>query len=671
MVIVNLRALICAFFVFTTVFSAVALASNHSVSNSKRHPLLELSLEELFELEVTTVSRKPEPLADVASAVFIISSEDIRRSTATAIPELLRMAPGVDVRRIDASHWAVSVRGFNGDFVSNLLVLLDGVSVYRPTFSGVNWDELDLNLAEIERIEVVRGPGAATWGVNAVNGVINIITRSAAQTQGNRVSVQYGDNLRPAVGLSHSGKVGTQLNYRLSGFFRANGNSDGVTDRGNLAADDSWYSRRLEFRTDLSLANQDELTLIGRGWNSQRRQISDVFSPVSPIRSHPVGGAEIYGGTAVLALQQQRDWGNRHWQVYYDQRSRHELRYRSQDKTFEFELTELNSLSDRRERVWGVGYRHLSSELEGGFTLWADPETFREDLFTSFFQESWTTLNDRFRLTLGGKFEQSSRVGFNAQPSFKATYRVAPGFSVWGSISRAKRTPSRLETHGQLLTSDLAEAPVPLFLAVQGNSDVDAETLVAYEVGGRRRFGDSLSLDMTLFVHDYDDLIGVTLNATPQAQLLPAPHALLLVPFENLEAARLYGLEVSGNWNVNKKWKIKTSYSWTKLDGISPLQDVISHSPPEQIFNFASYLKIGSRWELDSNIRYTDNDTSLDVESCWSLDVRLGWQVYSELQLSLVGKDLFNSDHFEYNDSTATEVSSLGQTVFLRLDWQF
>ena len=665
---VNLRALICAFFVFVGLFSSVALAVDDLSSG---HPLLSLSLEELFELEVTTASRKPEQLADVASAVTIISSEDIRRSTATAVPELLRMAPGVDVRRVDASHWAVSVRGFNGDFVSNLLVLLDGVSVYRPTFSGVNWDELDLDLAEIERIEVVRGPGAATWGVNAVNGVINIITRSSAMSQGNRVSVRYGDNLRPVLALSHGGKVSERLSYKLSGFFRDNGNSDGVTDQGDSAADDSWISRRLEFRADLALQDRDQLTLIGRGWNSQRRQISDLFSPVAPIRSHPVGGAEIYGGTVMLALQQQRGWGSRRWQLHYDERSRHELRFDSHDKAFEFELTQLNCLSDRRERVWGVGYRHLSSELDGSFTLWADPDQFREDLFTGFFQESWAVADNRLRLTLGSKFEQSSRVDFNAQPSAKVSYRIDPFTSVWGSVSRAKRTPSRLETHGLFLTADLAEAPVPLFVALQGNSEVDAETLVAYEIGGRHRFGDDFSIDMSLFLHDYDELIGITLNNTPQLQALPAPHALLLVPFSNLEEAQLYGLEFSSNLKINKKWHVKASYSWSKLDGIGPPQDLISHSPPEQIFNLNSYLSIGQHWELDGNIRYTDKDASLGVDSWWSLDLRLGWQPSAGFELSLVGKDLLESDHFEYNDSTATEVSSVGRTAFVRLDWQF
>ncbi|MBV1889517.1 MAG: TonB-dependent receptor, partial [Gammaproteobacteria bacterium] len=513
--------------------------------------------------------------------------------------------------------------------------------------------------------------GAATWGVNAVNGVINIITRSSAMSQGNRVSVQYGDNLRPVLGLSHGGKVGERLSYKLNGFFRANGNSDGITDKGDHAADDSWYSRRLGFRADLTLRKEDQLTLIGRGWNSQRRQISDVFSPVAPVRRRPVGGAEINGGTVLLALDQQRDWGSRRWQLHYDQRRRHELRFNSCDKTIEVELTQLNRLSDRRERVWGVGYRHLSSDLDGSFTLSASPNMFREDLFTGFFQESWVVGGDRLRLTLGSKFEQSSRVGFNAQPSVKVNYRIDPSTSVWGSVSRAKRTPSRLETHGLLLTADLAENPLPVFLAAQGNSEVDAETLVAYEIGGRHRFGDDFSIDMSLFLHDYDELIGVTLNNNPQLQALPAPHALLLIPFSNLAEAQLYGLEISSNLKINKEWHVKASYSWSKLDGVGAPQDLISHSPPEQIFNLNSYLALGERWELDGNLRYTDKDASLGVDSWWSLDLRLGWQLSGGLELSLVGKDLLESDHFEYNDSTATEVSSVGRTAFVRLDWQF
>ena len=645
----------------------IAVANHQKLHH--HHPLLDLSLEELFELEVTTASRKPEPLVDVASAVYIISSEQIRRSSAAAVPELLRMAPGVDVRRIDASHWAVSVRGFNGDFVSNLLVLLDGVSVYRPTFSGVNWDELDIDLANIERIEVVRGPGAATWGVNAVNGVINIITRSAATSQGTRVSVLAGDNLRPAIGITHGGRLNDRVHYKVSSFFRGNDRSDGENDHQNFPVDDGWYSRRLEVRGDARVNGQDHLTLLARGWNSQRRQISDVFSPRAPVRSLEVDGAEMRGGTVTLGLQQQISGGSRHWQANYYQRSRDERRFTTRDKTVELEITQLQQLSQQRERVWGVGYRHLDSDMQGSFSLWADPEKFSENLFTAFFQESWGLSIDGLALTLGSKFEHSDWHGFNAQPSLKVSYRIDPRSSIWGSVSRAKRTPSRLESHGQLLAADLADSPLPVFLAFQGQEKVDAETLIAYEIGARHLFGSRASVDATLFLHDYNDLIGIRPNTDIELQAVPLPHGLVVVPFENPYGAQLYGFEVSSSLNVTADWQIKVNYSWSKLDGITAPQNLITHDPPEQIFNLNSYYSLNDDWEFDANLRYTDRDTALVVDGWWSLDLRLGWQLSADLKVSLVAKDLLMPDHFEYNDSIATEVTSVGHSAFLRLDW--
>ncbi|MEL0082460.1 MAG: TonB-dependent receptor plug domain-containing protein, partial [Gammaproteobacteria bacterium] len=343
---------------------ALLLAGSLPAAGAESHRLLQLSLEELFQVKVTSVDKTAQSFEDIPAAVFVISAEEIRRSSATSLPELLRLAPGVDARQIDASHWAVSIRGFNSEFSDKLLVLVDGVSVFSSLFSGVHWDELDMDLAEIERIEVIRGPGATTWGVNAVNGVINIITRRADAGDSNRLSVAYGDNLRPLASLSHSGRLGNTLDYRVNAYFRRNGNSDGLTDRGDLAADDDWLNRRIELHGDLNLPGDDQLSLIVRGWNSQRRQISEQFSPVAPIRSHPHGGAETKGGTALLRLQQQGDNRSQQWQVYVDARDRDGPRINSSDKTIDLEFTQNLSLSGGSERVWGVGYRRLRNHTE-------------------------------------------------------------------------------------------------------------------------------------------------------------------------------------------------------------------------------------------------------------------------------------------------------------------
>ena len=639
--------------------------------SAKPHPLLELSLEQLFELEVTSVNKTPQMLAGVDAAVFVISAEDIRRSTATSVPELLRLAPGVDARQIDASHWAVSIRGFNSEFADKLLVLVDGVSVFSSTFSGVNWDELDMDLAEIDRIEVIRGPGAATWGVNAVNGVINIITQPADNTPGHRVSVAWGDNLRPTAGLAHTGKVGSAMNYRVSGFFRRNGNSDGITDHGTHAADDDWLSRRLEFRGDLELPGDDQLSLIVRGWNGQRRQISDIVSPLPPFNSHPHQGAESRGGTALVRLQQQTQHGSRQWQLYYDDRSRDEERFDSSDKTIDFEFTQNLTLSGGNERVWGVGYRRLRNESDGTFSLTITPDKSTEELITGFAQQSWQFFDQRLRLTLGSKFEHSSRVGVNIQPSARLRYQIDPQSMVWASVSQAVSTPALTDTNGTFMFAAGLVGRFPGFVALQGDRRVDPEVMIANELGWRRRVGELLTLDATAFVQDYDDLLGAVALGAPTLNLVPGPHVVIPFSFDNVEHARLYGLEVAGNWNVTSNWRLKGSYSFSRLSGVSPISRVISPPPPQQTVNLSSHLEIGVNWEFDANLRYNDIQPVLDVDSWWDLGLRLGWRPTRNLTLSLIAKELLDREHFEYNDAVSTESSSIGRSALLRADWRY
>ncbi|MDF1819795.1 MAG: TonB-dependent receptor [Immundisolibacteraceae bacterium] len=635
------------------------------------HPLLDLSLEQLFELEVTSVNKTPQALAGVDAAVFVISANDIRRSTATSVPELLRLAPGVDARQIDASHWAVSIRGFNSEFSDKLLVLVDGVSVFSSTFSGVNWDELDMDLAEIDRIEVIRGPGAATWGANAVNGVINILTRPAEDTLGHRVAVAWGDNLQPSASLSHSGKVGDAMNYRVSGFFRRLGNSDGITDRGGHAADDDWLSRRFEFRGNLDLAGDDQLSLIIRSWNSQRRQISDLVSPLVPFNSYPHGGAESRGGTALVRLKQQTQYGSRQWQLYYDDRSRNEERLDTADTTLDFEFTENVVLAGGRERVWGLGYRRLRNRVDGSFSITLDPDHSTEELFTGFFQQSWPIFTPQLRLTLGSKFEHSSRVDGNVQPSVRLRYQIDPENVLWASVSRAVSTPALTDTDGTLRFAGGLIGSLPGFVALVGDSRVDPEVMIAYELGWRRRFGQRLTLDTTAFVQDYDDLLGVTSSGAPRLVQVPAPHVLIPFSFDNLEHARLYGLEVSGNWDVTPCWRLQGSYSFSRLDGVSAVSRVISPPPPEQIFNLSSHTDMGANWEFDANLRYNDVQPVLDVDSWWSLGFRLGWRATRNLTVSLVARELLDREHFEYNDAITTETSSIGRSALLQADWRY
>ncbi len=652
-----------------TLLLVISVSLVMPVAAGAPHPLLQLSLEELFAVEITSVSRKPQSYADVASAIYVITAEDIHRSSADSLPELLMLAPGVDVRRIDASHWAVSVRGFNGEFANKLLVLLDGVAVYTPTFSGVNWDEQDIDLAEIERIEVIRGPGAATWGVNAVNGVINIVTRGG-EDQSRRVSLSYGDNLRPKVSLASGGELG-KIRYRASGQFRSNGNSDGERDNGNTAAFDKWISRRGELHASMPIAGGDAVELLVRGWNVQQQLISDILFPVPPVSRRPEGGAESRGATVLLELDQQRSWGERNWQIYYDDRSRDEERYDTSTQTVDLQFTELRQGSGSRELVWGLGYRHQHNRSRSSYSVSVLPEVINEDLFTAFFQQSWRFLEQRLELTLGSKFEQSSRADFNVQPSLKASYRLGPDHTVWASISRAVRTPSLIETHGRLITGLFAETPLPLFGSFNGNSDVGEEKLDAYELGWRRRFGSRLAVDGTLFLHDFDQLIGVNVPTAPVLTLNPVPHGLFHFNFDNIDDSKTYGLELAVSWQASQRWRLRAHYSWMEMDGIDALQAIIQQQPPEQLMMLNSNLDIADNWELDASLRFNDNYPVLDIGNSWVFDLRLAWHPTPGLEVILVAKDLLDREHFQFNDAVSTESSSVGRTFFCKVDWYF
>ncbi len=406
------------------------------------HQLKQLSLEQLMNIEVTSVAKKEQKVGETAAAIFVITQEEIRRSGVTSIPEALRLAPGVTVSRIDGNSWAIGVRGFGSGLSRSVLVLIDGRSVYTPLFAGVYWDVQDTLLEDIDRIEVIRGPGGTIWGANAVNGVINIITKSATETQGLLATAGGGSEEKGFGSLRYGGKIGEDFSYRVHGKgFRRDGQFTP-----HLSDVDDWQMGQGGFRTDWSLSERDKLTFQGdiyKGYSGLRTQVSSFSAPFSTIveRDTDLSGMNLLGRwnrtlseTSNLALQ-----------IYYDRTFRREPTFQEERNTVDFDFQHRFKIAGRQELIWGLGYRFTKGDTESVPTLVISPRNRADNLFSAFLQDEIVLVEDLLRLTVGSKFEHNDYTGFEFQPSGRLLWTPAARHVLWASFSRAVRTPSRVD----------------------------------------------------------------------------------------------------------------------------------------------------------------------------------------------------------------------------------
>ncbi len=511
----------------------VAVGGIATAQGTADDDLTQLSIEELMNVEIFSAAKKTQKLFDTPAAAFVITREDIRRSGATSVPEVLRIVPGVEVAQISASEWAISIRGFNDRFASKLLVLIDGRSVYTPLFSGVYWGPQDTVLLEdVESIEVVRGPGGTLWGANAVNGVINIRTRQARDTQGALATV-LGGNQESNAALRYGDRLGENGYYRVyaKGFRR-----DALRDAEGDRAHDAWDQVQGGFRADWTLSGRDELTLQGDFYDGQPDQtltISSLTPPSAPIVEDSV---DLRGGNLLFRWKRQLG-ADSEWilQTYYDANERREVDLDQRIDTFDIEFQHRFPWGDRQEITWGLGYRSVRDDLDGSFTVSFDPTSRRTELYSAFVQDEIRLL-DHLRLTLGSKFEHNDYTGFEIQPTARLLWQVDPQQSVWGAVSRAVRTPSRSDSDIRINLAGIPGTP-PTLLSIFGNEDLDSEELLSFELGYRSEPRRDLSLDVTAFYNRYDQLINVEGSASFELTP-PPPHVVLAQNFGNLTRRR-------------------------------------------------------------------------------------------------------------------------------------
>lgn len=649
-----------------TIAFATSLVLSHLPAQAGQETITALkamSISELMQVPVTSVSRRPQKIADTAAAVYVISQEDIRRSAAQSLPDLLRMVPGIQVAQIDSNKWAISARGFNGRYANKLLVQQDGRTLYGPTYSGVYWDVQNIPLANIERIEVIRGPGATLWGANAVNGIINIITRSSHDTQGSTISVRSGNERKSDVFARFGGEWGNNASYHLyaQGFKQDHGHYFN-----GQSAVDSWSDQRFGFRTDIDLNATDSLVVQGELYSGE-------------------AGAGIQAGPALLATESETSGGHllTRWrrtldansglelQFYYDRTERDNWSLTEDRDTLDIDFQHFFSPIERHKIVWGLGYRISSDEItpKPGSSLSFSPDARDLKTFNAFLQDEITLINDELSVILGSKFEHNDYTGWEIQPNLRAIWSINETTSIWGALSRAVRTPSRIE-------SDVIIDSPSGTNRIYGNPNLDAESLTAMELGIRLQPTQMLSFDIAAFYNEYDQLQSFELNGPA----FPLPFRL---DFDNRLMAKSHGIEVAANWEVNKRWRIKASYSWLDIDFSTETgsSDTTSHltwdKSPEHQLALRSMLDLSDSVQFDTSLYYVDELPNQAAPSYTRIDARLAWQVQPELEISLIGTNLLDNQHPEFaqysgnapgQGLTSTQID---RSLLLQLEWRF
>jgi iron complex outermembrane recepter protein len=641
--------------------------------------LAETSLEDLLNVQVTSVSKKEQKLARAGAAVYVITQEDIHRSGMTSIPDLLRMAPGIDVAQIDANTYAISVRGFNDRLANSVLVLIDGRTVYTPTTSGVYWDQQDVPLEDIDRIEIIRGPGGTVWGANAVNGVINIITKSAQATQGGLVSADAGSH-ETVHGLAQYGaKIGQSGAYRVFGNYSNTGN---LTASDGKEATDGWQMRHLGFRSDWNLSPRDTLTVEGDLLQTVEDQtISVTFSNALPTQG--TFSEKVWVDAGDLLERWNRTLSNGSdlsLQVYYDRYKRHDEGVTETLNTVDFDFHHHLALGSRHDVVWGAGYRVTSDDHIPGYGKTYVPLSLTNNLFSAFVQDEMT-ISDSLRFTLGSKIEHNAYTGFEYEPSAQLVWQPTTRQSLWVSGARAIRQPSREEA-GLLI--DLAIVPLPGgnfgVVKLTGDPDRKAEELRDLEAGYRIQAAKRLSLDIASFSSYYHNLI-TTDNADAFFTTEPSPpHLVLPLIFGNKASAHTYGAEVFANWNVTHRWKISPSYTAVHmrvtLDPTSTdtHQVELAANTPQHQFQIRSFLNLTHNMDWDSALYYVGRlreGGDGPVPAYTRLDTRLGWRIGESVELSIVGQNLFRPTHAEFHNAYEVRRTLAERSVFARMTWRF
>jgi len=603
--------------------------------------LKKLTLEQLMNLEVTSVSKRPEKLWQAASAIQVITQEDIRRSGATSLPEALRLATNLEVAQVDSRQWAISARGFNSTTANKLLVLIDGRTVYTPLYSGVFWDVQDVPLWDVDRIEVISGPGATLWGANAVNGVINIITKPAQDAQGLVLSGGGGTVLQGLGGARYGGALGRNVHYRAYGKAFTRDQTQFADGRAGV---DDWYAGQGGFRLVWNPSETSQGTLQGDLYDGRIAQpaASDIA----------VSGGNVMGSWS-RAFSPTSD---ARLQLYFDRTHRSIPGTFAEDlDSYDVDFQHHAVLARRHDVVWGLGVRFIDDSVGNTAALAFLPSQVQRKWFGGFLQDEIALIPERLHVILGTKLEHNDYTGFELQPAGRVSWTARRGGVLWAAVSRAVRTPSRIDR-------ELFAPAQPPYL-LEGGPNFRSEELLAYELGYRVTGQDRLGVSLATFYNRYDNLRSIEM-VNP-----PAPFPIVL---GNGLEGKSYGAELTADYRLTGAWRLRAGYTEMRVrtePKPGSTDTTRTSSDPDRQLSLRASLDLPAQLKLDADARYVSEIKNQQIPAYGELDLRAAWQPVAALEFSLVGQNLLHRQHVEFGAAASRHEIQRG--VYGRVEWHF
>lgn len=651
-------------------FVVVSIATNSW--SLVKNDLISLGIEDLMNIEIETASKKSQKITDIPAAAFVMTADDIKRTGATNIIDVLRLVPGVSVARIDANKWAITSRGFNGRFSNKLLVMIDGRTVYSPIFSGVFWDMQDIIIEDIEKVEIVRGPGSTLWGANAVNGVINIITKKSSKTLGTRIDTGAGNEEKVYASASYGGRINEGTTYRLSGKF--SDKDGGSSNSHNI--DDSWDSSRGGLRLDME-KNGIKAFLIteASSLNLSESQISggssylSLASTIGDSQNQMPGGqksdSSVYGQYALAKIKKNLGLNSDiSLQAYFDRTVRNNIFTKLEQKTTDVDLQYRLPTMVKNDIITGCGARFTNDSYHTGTTSYGlYPQEDSYTLLNFFLQDEIEVIDDLLKITAGTKIEKNDFSGYEFQPSAKAMLNIDRATSVWTSVSRAVRTPSRGEETGSVRLP----SPAPGYpdISLKSNPNAMSEKLMAWELGLRHALSQSQFIDASVFFNDYYDLRTLEMSGLFEFMM------------QNKMKGHTKGAEIFYEIDVLPTWRLTAGYSYLIMDlkkiGSDPFKmaSVTEDADPRHKIELRSSSDITDNIRLDLWLRFVDEIRSYAIPEYTALDATIGWKITPTMEISLTGRDLLDESHPEYpGEILQTMPTELERSFFAKFTWK-
>lgn len=648
-------------------FASVALAQTAEQSESPEttNPLKQLSLEQLGDIRVTTQTKAPVEVWKTTAAIYVITQDDIRRAGITTIPEALRLAPGVEVTRIDANKWSIGVRGFGSRLNRDVLVLMDGRSVYDPLLAGTYWEVQDTVIDDVDRIEVIRGPGGIAWGPNAVNGVINIITKNSKETQGVLFDGATSTFQRGFGTVRYGGQnsAGT-LSYRVyaKGYDRG---SQFHTDHENY---DAWRSQQGGFRVDWNLNTRDTLTVQGDIYRERAGETVTAVNYAPPYSQIIEGDMRLSGGNILARWTRTLGEGKDiQIQAYYDATNRREPNFGDLRKTFDVDYVQREPIGERNDLTWGLSARASDGdELAPTTGLFFTPAERTDTLYTGFLEDDIPLIPNRLVVQVGSKFIKTNYSGLELEPSSRLLWTPTETRTVWLAVTHAVRTPSDAERDLNLsgFISPTSSNGLPVFARIIANPNFVSEKLNGYELGFRSLMTQNAYIDIATFFNQYSDLFSEDITGPEFIENSPPPHNLIPVRFGNGLVGWTYGGEIAPEWRPVSWWRLRGSYSYLHMVlnrgpnsediGTGPITE--GESPQHQVL-IQSGWDLPKRFTLDFDYRFVSKLPSAGIAAYSTADARLAWMVNTHLELSAVASNLFQPFHYEFPSDPGPNVA--------------